>query len=535
MRRTWTAAVLAAAVCGLAGTAAAAETADGRALIAAAKRGDRAAVTRLLRTVPVNTRAGDGSTALAWAVYADDATLAETLLKAGADPNLLNDYGVGPLSLACGNGNDALVQRLLAAGAKANAPQINGETPLMTCAAHGAAGGVRALLNAGADVNAAESSDGQTALMWAAAAKQPRIVTTLIELGAKVDARSKVTPFPEAFVVTPSVSAYNRNYPPHVRFRTATGGFTPMLFAAQQGDIATVEALLARGADVNDRTPEEGTALILALASGHEKLAEYLIEHGADPNATDAWGLAPLHYALHGGLQNFAGMQSTPSDRLGWLRINSPRLVRLLLDRGADPNAAVRHSLPFLDHDFIGRTTEDFPQVDMTGATPFLFAAISGDAESMRMLLDKGADPKVQTVEGVNALMLTAGLGTERGKGNEKRYLEAARLAQSLGLDINKAKDDGRTALHAAVVLGWQEMVRFLVKGGANLTAKDTYGQTALTIAMGDPEDKIYRPLRGGNNDDRFRVPRENKRMTALLLELGAPPFTGKFADKSAR
>lgn len=535
MSRGLRAAALAAAVLAQGVVAGAATGDDARALMAAAKRGDRAAVSRLLRTVKVNTRAGDGSTALAWATYADDAPLVDQLLRAGADPNLLNDYGVGPLALACGNGNDALVQRLLTAGARPNVPRASGETPLMTCASHGAVGGVRALLNAGADVNAAEASEGQTALMWAAAARQPRIVTTLIELGAKVDARSAVIPYPEPFVVSPSVSAYNRNYPPHVRFRTATGGFTPLLFAAQQGDVSTVEALLARGADVNDRTPEEGSALILAIASGHEALATYLLEHGADPNASDAWGLTPLHYALHGGLQNFAGMQSTPSDRLGWLRTNMPRLVKLLLDKGANPNAAVRHSLPFLDHDFIGRTTEDFPQVDMTGATPFLFAAISGDAESMRLLLDRGADPRVQTVEGVHALMLAAGLGTERGKGSEKRYLEAARIAQSLGLTINQAKDDGRTALHAAVVLGWQEMVRFLVKNGASLTAKDTYGQTALTIAMGDPEDRIYRPLRGGNNDDRFRVPRENKRMTALLLELGAPPFTGKYADKSAR
>ena len=56
-----------------------------------------------------------------------------------------------------------------------------------------------------------------------------------------------------------------------------------------------------------------------------------------------------------------------------------------------------------------------------------------------------------------------------------------------------------------------------------------------MTIAMGDPEDVIYRPYPGGNKEDRFRVPRPSPKMEALLLELGHPPFAGKFADKSGR
>jgi uncharacterized protein len=406
---------------------------------------------------------------------------------------------------------------------------------LMTCAASGAVDSVKLLLIKGADVNAAENRQGQTALMWAAAARKPRIVMAMIEHRARVNARSKLLPHPEPFIVEPSVSAYKRNYPRTTRFRKTSGGFTPILFAVQQGDIDTVAALLAAGADVNDRTEEEGTALIIAIASGHEKLAAYLLSRGADPRASDANGITALHYALHGGLQNLSGMKPTPSDRVGWLRHNMPELVKLLLEKGADPSARIANSLPFLDDPFIGRTTEDFHQVDMTGATPFLLAAASGDVACMRLLLQNGADPRAVTIEGVNAVALAAGLGTERGKGNQGRYLEAAKLAVELGIDVNKPKDDGRTALHAAVVQGWMDMVRFLVASGADLTAKDVYGQTALTIAMGDPEDRVYRQLPGGNHDDRFRVPRENPRMTALLLQLGAPPFTGKFADKSAR
>lgn len=504
-------------------------------LLQAVTRGDQPTVKTLLKTVKVNAKKGDGTTALAVAAYQDDLPMVDLLIRAGADVNLANDYGVSPLSLACQNANEAMVDRLLAAGADPNQAQWSGETPLMTCAAAGAVEATKQLLAKGADPNAAEKEHGQTPLMWAASSKQPRIVMAMIEHRANVNARSKIQKEPEPFVVAPSVSAYDRNYPPTTRFRRTSGGFTPILFAAQQGDIETVAALLAAGADINDRTEEEGTVLLVAIASGHEKLAAWLINKGADPNAVDANGITALHFALMRGLHNLAGMKVAPSDRVGWIRDNMPEIVKMLLDKGANPNAKIKNSLPFLDDPFIGRTTEDFHQVDMTNATPFLLAAVSGDVACMRMLLDKGADPFVETIEGVNALMLAAGLGPEKGRAKEASQLEAAKLAVQLKININKAKDDGRTALHAAVVQNWPEMVKFLVANGADLTARDFYGQTALTIAMGDPEDRIYRPLEGGNFDDRFRNTRENPRMTALLLELGAPPFDGVITDKSAR
>ena len=76
---------------------------------------------------------------------------------------------------------------------------------------------------------------------------------------------------------------------------------------------------------------------------------------------------------------------------------------------------------------------------------------------------------------------------------SEEKALEALKLAVDLGGDINATKEDGRTALHAAAYLGWNSVVEFLVAKGANIEAKDIYGQTPLTVAMGDPEGLIYR------------------------------------------
>ena len=167
----------------------------------------------------------------------------------------------------------------------------------------------------------------------------------------------------------------------------------------------------------------------------------------------------------------------------------------------------------------------------------------------MRILVESGgADKNAKTIGGATLFMLAAGVGAERGARTQKDALEAARLALAMGGgDINarlteiaadgpgKGKEDGRTALHAAAYLGWTDMIRFLVDNGADLNAGDRYGMTPLKLAMGDPEGIYYRNIGSGNYDERYRRPafEGNQKVTDLLLELGAAPFTGKRRDRS--
>jgi len=84
-------------------------------LVDAVKRTDAAAVRALLqKRVDVNAQELDGSTALHWAVQQDGVDLVNLLIGSGADVQATNRYGVAPLSLACINGNFAIVERLLA-------------------------------------------------------------------------------------------------------------------------------------------------------------------------------------------------------------------------------------------------------------------------------------------------------------------------------------------------------------------------------------------------------------------------------------
>src|SRR5438128_2257530 len=98
-------------------------------LVDAVKSADTARVQVLIRQrADVNAAEPDGTTALHWAVYRDDARMTDTLIRAGADVKAANRYGVSPLSLACTKGDAAIIERLLQAGADPNTSLPGGET-----------------------------------------------------------------------------------------------------------------------------------------------------------------------------------------------------------------------------------------------------------------------------------------------------------------------------------------------------------------------------------------------------------------------
>jgi ankyrin repeat protein len=191
---------------------------------------------------------------------------------------------------------------------------------------------------------------------------------------------------------------------------------------------------------------------------------------------------------------------------------------------------------------------EDPAQIDVVGSTPLLLAAASGDIESMKLLLDHGADKDAKTIGGATLFMLAAGAGAEEDARDEQEAIAAAKFVLSLGkinvnaeLTANDAKNgpgagkiDGRNIMHFAVTLAWKDMIRFLDEQGVDLDHGDRYGMTPLMIAMGDPEARYYRNIPVGRYDDRYRRPRASKDIEDLLLEVGAAPFTGKIVNKGS-
>ena len=208
-------------------------------LLDAVKKGDATTVRALLKQRPnVNARAADGSTALHWAAHLDNLEIANALIRAGATVNVANDAGATPLWLATENGSAAMVGRLLLAGAEPNTGLPSGETPLMTASRAGSAEAVQLLLRRGANPNASESWRQQTALMWAVAHQDTDVVRALVEGHADIHAKSKAW----WELTNPSGDADGSGV-----MWVLEGGYTPLLFAARDGDLRPTEGAVSRG------------------------------------------------------------------------------------------------------------------------------------------------------------------------------------------------------------------------------------------------------------------------------------------------
>ena len=431
------------------------------ALADAAENQDRTTVRALLKKrVSVDTPQADGMTALHWATHHDDLELTQLLVRAGANVNSVNRYGVTPLSLACTNGNTGLVELLLNAGADPNAVLPGGETPLMTAARTGRVAPVKALLARGALVDAKEERRGQTALMWAAAEGHTDVVQALIEAGADFNLR------------LPS-------------------GFTPLLFAVREGRLGVSRVLLKAGADVNEplpavsgrrrgyggRLPPGGaTPLLLAVMNAHFELASHLLDAGANPNA-DGPGYTVLH-ALTAVRKPGVGDNDPAPEGSG--SMSSLELVRKLAARGANLNARMTR-----------RANLNNTRLNELGATPFLLAALTADAELRKTLAALGADPLLPNAENSTPLMVAAGLATRspgEDAGTEDEVLQALQVALDLGSDINAVDNNGETVVHAAAYKNLPTVVKFLAAKGAKIdrwNRPNKFGWTPLAIAVG--------------------------------------------------
>ena len=112
----------------------------------------------------------------------------------------------------------------------------------------------------------------------------------------------------------------------------------------------------------------------------------------------------------------------------------------------------------------------DASWVNFDGQTPFIRAALSGDIEVMRLLLEHGADPNIATTQGTTALMAAAGINWIPGQTyshSEADYVEAVKLCLERGADVNASNSLGLTAMHGAANRGWASVIQILADHGA--------------------------------------------------------------------
>ncbi|MEP7304424.1 MAG: ankyrin repeat domain-containing protein [Acidobacteriota bacterium] len=492
----------------------------------AASRGDKVTVRALLaQHADVNAAEADGATALHWAAFRGDKELADILIRAGANSKAVNREGATPLWLASVNGDAAIISALLAAGADANEHLPLGRTPLMVASRTGNVEAMKVLLDHGADVNAKETLRGTTALMWAADEGHAPAIQLLIQHGADIKARSTAVERgrgpalgkandPRRAVAAQGAALAAREASPDLgtlnalaarggaggrggaaagrgrgagdaadgdqddaaaaafpgRGRAAPtdgGALTPLVFAVRANDLESVKVLLAAGADVNQVTGYGWSPLLVATQNRYYKLGAYLLDHGADPNLGNKGDWVPLYIATDNRNIESGDYPVRKGD------MDHLDFIKLLLDKGAKVNARVKDSTET-------RTVFTNQWLDENGATAFLRASQSGDVTLMKLLLSRGADPKIATALGVTALQVAAGIGWVEGityEWSQKDTLEAVKMLLDLGLDPNAQADTGRVALHGAAHKGRPDVVQALFDHGAKLDVRD-YGNT---------------------------------------------------------
>jgi ankyrin repeat protein len=297
--------------------------------------------------------------------------------------------------------------------------------------------------------------------MWSVAQGHAEIADLLIKNGADVGARSKIWYQLEN-------TAGNTN--PSGNFKMAHGGSSAIMFAARIGNIDVARVLLDSGSNVNDNAASGVTVLTQAAHSGHQDLAIFLLERGADPNAIDS-GYTALHAAV--------------------LR-SEVDLVEALLEHGAIIDTPVEHGSPGR------RFSADYSiRSQLIGRDAFWMAAKYGEVEILKILLDAGADPLVREDDGITALQVAMGnsgssldwrrdrIGNQEldSEDEERRTYELARILIDEGVDVNAKDSRGRSAIHHAVLKNFPSVVEYLAMRGADIHMTNDRDLTPLQLA----------------------------------------------------
>ena len=338
---------------------------------------------------------------------------------------------------------------------------VGAETPVADAAMRGEVEAVRALLKQGADVNAAQG-DGMTALHWAAENGDAEIVAMLIFAGANLEGVTRLgdyTPLHLASKAGQGPAAerlLDAGADPNAI--TSTGAARPLHFAAAAGSARTVTALLDHGAEIDAKESQwEQTPLMFAAAFNRVEAVNLLVERGADLTITAK-------------VVDIA--ERAARDRADRDRRSSLMEALQAVEQGTEPpsregragggQGAYVSERPVptaqAERETQRRSTDEIDPLSYAdlvgthgGLTALLLAAREGHIETVRALLDAGAD-----IDGLGAGDHTSPMLIAAVNG----HFDVAKKLLEWGGDPNLASDAGGTPLYAVLNMEWAPKAR---------------------------------------------------------------------------
>ncbi|XP_018907926.2 uncharacterized protein [Bemisia tabaci] len=513
------------------------------------------------------------------AIFNENLRIVKMMVQAGADLNVKAKFNMTPLCCAVETGNINMVTRLLDLGANIEAKDEKNNSLVHTAASCGLPEMIKFLIERGLSVNCRNDND-ETPLHKAVRNEQKEAVKMLLTHGADVNVVASYIPdeIPEDSLNQESEEGFLAKFKEirqdkycttliiavikkridlveiliqagaDVNTKTNLLHLSPLHFAIGVRSLQLIKLLLKAGSDVNAKSAFDTSPLLLAVISNEGKIVETLLEVAEiEVNCLNDKGSTPLTTAASNGLLSIVKMlvmrgaliNGAPSEAFLPLHkalfFGKEHVVNWLINNGASVRARDSRGLTAIMAAVMSKdTTLKMIETLMKkggninskckgGCTALHYAAASGNLRMVRFLIDQGANPNEKDKEGHTVLHFAI---------RSECIKTAEYLIDETGVDLNGGP---LSPLLWAVGLENQDMVKLLLKKGANVNVSTCYGTTPLHLAVREGYQPITELLLKYKPNLEFRtsqgstalflaVKNQHEKIVEALLDKGADP-----------
>ncbi len=459
----------------------------------AAQKGDLAQVKKLLEfNTDINARDESARTALMDAVLNNQKYIVIYLISKNANPNLTDRFGDAAIHLAAKNGFLSIVKILKKSEADFDLTDKNGNTPLMLSIIGEHKKTAQWFINNKSHLHV-KNNKQQNAITLANIRKNKPIVLLLKKRGAKLTVKSKN----KSIVNLKFSDKTNSQYK----------GWSAMTRAAWKGQTKLIKALIKKGHKIDSKDSLGFTGLMRAAMKGKKKtVAEFLKQKA----------------------------------KINLLNNDSKTAISLAIENNHPQTALIFMNKPF-----------NANQQDINGNTLLHIAVKANEPSIIKILLKKGADPKLLNNDKVSPISLALNyannkivviflghsenaLVTKTKEGDSLLYyavsnnsLKLIKVLKSKGVHLKETLNNGNNILMIAAGKGYEEITHYLLQQGFDLDKRNDQGNTALLMAAISNQTKIVKAIiKAGANPDLRNNQREQaityakKHKNAFLIKL---------------